>query len=87
MNALAEFSQLTEGVCLVQMEKLTLLGAAILPEVRMLVPKREKLTLMAKRLSDIDKYDALYLLKNCFAIPKLTYMLRTIVVVDPKYIY
>ena len=44
----------------------------------MLIPKREKLKLMANRLKQIDKHDALFLLKNCYAIPKLTYILRTV---------
>ena len=32
---------------------------------------------MAKLLAIIEKHDGLFLLKNCFAIPKLTYALRT----------
>ena len=65
---------------LVQKEDLTLLGAAILPEAfdNMLTSKREKLILMVQRLAEIDKHDALFLLKNCYAIPKLTYLLRTV---------
>ena len=43
----------------------------------MLEPKLQKLKLMAERLSEVQKHDGLYLLKNCFAIPKLTYSLRT----------
>ena len=33
---------------------------------------------MAEHLSVIEKHDALFLLKNCFAIPKLTYVLHTV---------
>ena len=43
----------------------------------MLEPKLEKLKLMAQRLSEVDKHDGLFLLKNCFSIPKLTYVLRS----------
>ena len=43
----------------------------------MLDPKLEHLALMAKLLKMIDAYDALFLLRNCFSIPKLTYFLRT----------
>ena len=80
LNALEAFSNLTNGVRLISKEDLTLLGAAILPEAidSMLIPKREKLKLMAQRLTQIDKHDALVLLKNCYAIPKLTYILRTV---------
>ena len=79
-NALNKFCEFTDGVRLVQKEDLTLLGAAILPEAfdNMLTSKREKLILMVQRLAEIDKHDALFLLKNCYAIPKLTYLLRTV---------
>ena len=78
-NALERFCNLTEGVKLVSKEQLTLLDSSILPEgiVTMLEPKLQKLKLMAQRLSEIEKHDGLFLLKNCFAIPKLTYSLRT----------
>ena len=32
---------------------------------------------MGDRLKEVDAHDALFLLKNCFAIPKLMYVLRT----------
>ena len=37
----------------------------------MLIPKRDKLKLMAQNLTEIDKHDVLILLKNWYAIPKL----------------
>ncbi len=40
-------------------------------------PKLESLKLMASRLEEIDKHDALFLLRQCFAIPKMTYFFRT----------
>ena len=66
-NALAKFCELTDGVRLVPKEELTLLGSAILPEgiVSMLEPKLEKLKIMVQRLSEVDKHDGLFLLKNC----------------------
>ena len=39
--------------------------------------KLESLKLMASRLKEIDAHDALFLLRNCFSMPKLTYTLRT----------
>ena len=32
---------------------------------------------MVSRLKQIDNHEALFLLRNCFSIPKLTYILRT----------
>ena len=32
---------------------------------------------MGQRLREIDRHDALFLLRHCFAIPKVTYFLRT----------
>ena len=32
---------------------------------------------MTKCLKEIDNHEALFLLRNCFAMPKLTYFLRT----------
>ena len=61
---------MTDGIRLIQKEDLTLLGAAVLPEAieNMLIAKREKLILMSQRLLEIDKHDALFLLKNCYSI-------------------
>ena len=39
--------------------------------------KLQDLKRMGEKLNNIDSHDALYLLKNCFAIPKLTYFLRS----------
>ena len=68
-----DFCKLTEGIKLINKEELTLLGAPILPEaiVGALNPKLESLELMARRLEEIDKHDALFLLRQCFAIPKM----------------
>ena len=73
-EALEKFCELTEGVRLIQKQDLTLLGAPILPEAieGVLNPKLESLKLMASRLEEIDKHDALFLLRQCFAIPKMT---------------
>jgi hypothetical protein len=77
--ALDEFNNLTPGVKLLTKNNLTLLGAPIFPEAieSILQPKLEKLILMANRLKEIDAHDALFLLRNCFSMPKLTYNLRT----------
>ena len=41
-----------------------------------LLAKLEDLSRMTQRLEDIDAHDALFLLKNVYAIPKMTYFLR-----------
>ena len=78
-NALQSFQNITPGVKLVDKENLTLLGSPIYPEgiEAVLESKLENLELMASRLSKIDSHSALYLLRNCFAMPKLTYFLRS----------
>ena len=60
-------------------ETLTLLGAPIKDEAcdTVLRAKLEDLKLMGERLKTIDAHDALFLLRNCCAIPKLIYFLRT----------
>ena len=45
--------------------------------IEVLEAKIENLELMAGRLSKIDRHSALYLLRNCFTMPKLTYFLRS----------
>ena len=78
-NAWKNFCKFTEGIKLIQKHDLTLLGAPILPEAieGVLNSKLESLKLMASRLEEIDKHDALFLLRQCFAIPKVTYFFRT----------
>ena len=39
--------------------------------------KFEDLQRMGQCLGKIDRHDALFLLRHCFAIPKVTYFLRT----------
>ena len=60
-------------------DELTLLGSPITEGSmeKIMKPKLESLQLMTSRLETIDSHEALFLLKNAFAIPKLTYFLRT----------
>ena len=59
-------------------EELNLLGAPVMPESieKVLTSKLESLKLMSKRLELLDAHDAMYLLKNCYSLPKLNYFLR-----------
>ena len=67
------------NIKLLQRDNLLLLGAPILEEAAegVLLEKLEELKRMCGRLDFIDTQDAIFLLKNCYAIPKLTYFLRT----------
>ena len=57
---------------------LTLLGAPIFPEAarQVLDPKLKELRLMSSRLEKLDSHTAVFLLRNAFALPKMTYFLR-----------
>jgi len=79
IQALSSFKSITEGVKLLNKSDLTLLGAPIFPEATLSVleSKLENLEIMAGRLKKIDSHAALFLLKNCFAMPKLIYFLRS----------
>ena len=60
-------------------EQQELLGSPLLDSAvpAMLEKKRIELERLATRLETIDAHPALVLLKNCFALPKLMYVLRT----------
>ena len=62
-----------------QSETATLLGAPLTTEAlpHLLHAKIESLECMISRLRILQAHDALYLLRNCFALPKLLYLLRT----------
>ena len=75
-DALELFRRITPGVVLVEK---ALLGAPIYQEgiEAVLESKLDNLELIASRLGKIDRHSAMYLLRNCFAMPKLTYFLRS----------
>ena len=79
LQALTSFKLITEGVIQVDKSNLTLLGAPIFPEAvsAVLESKLENLEIMAGRLKQIDSHSTLFLLKNCFSMPKLLYFLRS----------
>lgn len=56
-----------------------LLGAPVLDQGfdNMAIPIMEKVKTMFSRLEHLHTHSAFFLLKNCFAIPKLTYLIRT----------
>ena len=77
-DALDALQQLAPEIKVVDETNLTLLGAPILPQAGEGVfrSKLHNLQLMVDRLTEIDAHDAIFLLRHCFAIPKLTYFLR-----------
>ena len=78
-NVRDRFEDLVKGIKIMDRAELSLLGAPLFPEAinTILNPKLENLKLMARRLNEIDNHEALFLLRHCFAMPKLTYFLRT----------
>ena len=76
--ALATLQQLAPEIKQIDEESLTLLGAPILRQAGEGVfrSKLNDLQLMLERLVQIDAHDAIFLLRHCFAIPKLMYFLR-----------
>ncbi|KAL1446386.1 hypothetical protein WDU94_005682 [Cyamophila willieti] len=73
------FSSIFPGIRIVLKSELSLLGSPICEEgfLTFTSPKVEQLELMISRLTDVNAHTAYLLLKNCFMIPKLTYLLRT----------
>ena len=75
INSEKEFPGVKEIGC----HELKLLGAPILPEANedTLAPKLDTLRVMAERLKLLNRHDALFLLRQCFAMPKIMYLIRT----------
>ena len=78
-NTLSRVKEVIPGVRVLQEAQHTLLGSPLsrAAEVPALHEKKEQLQRLVSRLSYIDAHPALVLLKNCFAIPKLQYIMRT----------
>ena len=64
---------------MVSRDNLLLLGAPICEEAieGVLQEKLQDLQRMTDRLTTIDAHDAIFLFRSCYAIPKLTYFLRS----------
>jgi hypothetical protein len=74
-NAISKFP----GVQEISAKELKLLGAPILPEANeeVLQPKLESLQIMVERLKLLKRHDSLFLLRQCFCMPKIMYFIRT----------
>ena len=77
-TTLEMFRGVLPDVRLVTKEECSLLGAPIHVDGinAALATKKVELEVMAERLVQLDNHQAFILLKNCFAIPKLQYLLR-----------
>ena len=77
-RVLHQFRGVAPLIKVVNKSNLTLLGAPIFPEAvrEVLDPKLTALRLMCSRLEKLDSHTALFLLRNAFALPKMTYFLR-----------
>ena len=78
-NAVTVVHEILGGVSVTQSDELKILGSPIMPPaIRSdLLQKRETLEGMTLRLQEIDSHPALFLLRNCFSIPKLLFTLRS----------
>ena len=70
---------IASGISIMTHASAQLLGSAIFPDglTSVLEDKNKKLCRLLERLKLLDRHDALFLLKNCIAIPRLLYTLRT----------
>ena len=77
-TTLEKFCKVADQIIPKKKENLTLLGAPVLPSAvdKALQSKLTSLCRMLDRLEQLDAHEALFLLRNCFAIPMLTYVLR-----------
>lgn len=78
-DVVRKFNALAPGIRVVTNENFNLLGAPILDSgfENMASVVMEKVTLMFDRLKYLLAHSAYYLLKNCCAIPKLAYFIRS----------
>lgn len=77
-EVVSQFDTLSPGIIIVN--ELTLLGAPITENAfaNVFTKKIRQLKLLFDRLVDLDNYQiAYYMLKNCLAVPKLMFLLRT----------
>ena len=75
----SKFNAICPGICITTKEDLHLLGAPLFEEGFTKFSEKilNKLKIMFERLKFLNSHTALFILKNCFAIPKLTYLIRT----------
>ena len=77
--ALSRVRSTLDGVQVVNKESAQILGSPLLPNAInvSLASKVSNLCSMSKKLETIDSHPALFLLRNCFAMPKLLFTVRS----------
>ena len=77
-NIASKFIQLAPNIKPIDKDRMMMIGSPIWEESieSCWQSKLSGLKRMAERLVSLDDHDSLFLLKNCLAIPKLTYILR-----------
>ncbi|XP_073944805.1 uncharacterized protein [Choristoneura fumiferana] len=78
-GSLESFQSLIPGIKILNKAELNLLGAPIFPEgvTSALEAKRQALVLAQRHLTQLSAHVALTLLRNCFSMPRMVYLLRT----------
>ena len=78
-HILSEFNSVCPGIIVTPKEELELLGAPLgaVSRKRLLEKKVEDFETMSSNLEKVEPHTALFLLRNCFSIPKVLYYLRT----------
>ena len=76
---MSEFNSVCPGIIVTPKEELELLGAPLgaVSRKRLLEKKVEDFETMSSNLEKVEPHTALFLLRNCFSIPKVLYYLRT----------
>lgn len=77
-DSVSKFSLLAPGIRVLNKNQLRLLGAPLTVEALhdCISEKSKSLSLLCSRLDILPSHVAFFILKNCLAIPKLTYILR-----------
>lgn len=75
----SKFEDICPGICIITKEDLNLLGSPIFEEGfgKFSAKIFEKLKIMFERLKILNSHTSLFILRNCLAIPKLIYLIRT----------
>ena len=77
-HILSEFNSACPGIIITPKEELELLGAPLgaVSRKHFLDKKVEDFETMSSNLEKVEPHTALFLLRNCFSIPKILYYLR-----------
>ena len=73
------FKHLAPDIRIISPDDVSLMGAPLSPNGidKALREKLDDLRTLASRLKSLDAHDAFFILKNCLALPKLVYVLRS----------